>query len=149
MLVESHTLPGIPSRRSPVMSTSATPVGPPSVCHPYFPFPTLIYPFIDNLTSHVGLGTPRIMVFRHREAPYWRRRQPYVGSRSVPPSFSSPSIYPRDDNLTSHVGLGHRESGFSVTAKPRDVDIGNPTSGPVACPLLSFPHYPAALASTS
>jgi hypothetical protein len=89
MLVEGHTLPGIPSSRSLVMSTSATPVGLPSVRHPYFPFPSVNLPLVDNLTSQVGLG--------------------------------------------------HHESGFSVIEKPRDVDDGNSTSGPVACPFFHSP----------
>ncbi|KAH0818996.1 hypothetical protein MTP99_013119 [Tenebrio molitor] len=56
MLVDGHTLPTIPSSRSLVMSTSATSVGLPSVRHPYFPFPSVNLPRVDNLTSQVGLG---------------------------------------------------------------------------------------------
>jgi hypothetical protein len=42
-LVEGHTLPGIPSCRSPVMSTTASPDDP-AVRPPYFPSPLLSVP---------------------------------------------------------------------------------------------------------
>ncbi|KAH0815700.1 hypothetical protein GEV33_007091 [Tenebrio molitor] len=107
-----NTLPDIPSWRSSLKTTTATPDGPFGQHPPGY--------FVVEEPREDDDGNPK------RCAPF----------------FPFPILnLPRVDKLTSHVGLGHPERGFSVMEEPREGYNSNSTSGFVVCPLLSLPPF--------